>query len=66
MGEYKTGLLANRWKCSVESLVTNKRLAQAGYYDFPAQYEHLRQSTKSVEPPPYPEWYVRWCGRSAV
>ncbi|MFD2701307.1 group II intron reverse transcriptase/maturase [Paenibacillus shunpengii] len=22
--------------------ITNKRLAQAGYYDFPAQYEHLR------------------------
>ncbi|MBB6019474.1 hypothetical protein HNR77_000535 [Paenibacillus sp. JGP012] len=32
-------------KCSVESLVTKKRLAQAGYYDFPAQYERLRQST---------------------
>ncbi|WP_427179543.1 group II intron maturase-specific domain-containing protein [Paenibacillus sp. TC-CSREp1] len=25
--------------------VTNERLAQAGYYDFPAQYERLRQST---------------------
>lgn len=42
--------------------ITNKRLAQAGYFNLSEKYESFTQSLE----PPYTERFVWRCGRSAV
>ncbi|WP_281364451.1 hypothetical protein [Paenibacillus agri] len=43
MSKLAPWVLENRRSPVLSRSMTNEKLALAGYYDFPAQYEHLRK-----------------------
>lgn len=51
MGEHPARVLAYCRERNIASLYYKRKLAQAGYDDFPAQYERLQQLHLTVEPP---------------